>query len=128
MRLARHVQRNHPTDDNLKPFSIWEEIGYLPLCNCCFRRRENETGEDEIEIPQISQQLGLGASLFLMATKALAWLFFYLSLINIPTLAFYHSGNESMKTATSNGLNATTDFLDDTAKNLEEDCELEDGC
>ena len=45
-----------------------------------------------------------------MATKALAWLFFYLTLLNIPTLAFYHSGNESMKIATSNV--ATEDVQD----------------
>ena len=67
-----------------------------------------------MEIPAISQQLGLGASLFLMATKALAWLFFYLTVINIPTLAFYHSGNESMKTATTSTLDATTALLNDS--------------
>lgn len=98
MKLTRHIQQNHPTDENLKPFSICDEIGFLAVSNCCFNKKKNETTEDlDIEIPHITQQLGLGASLFLMVTKALAWLFFFLTMLNMPAFAFYYSGNESMK-------------------------------
>lgn len=43
----------------------------------------------------MSESLGLGASLFLFYTKALAWLFLFLTIINIPTMAFFYTGNES---------------------------------
>jgi len=80
----------------LRPFSICDDIGSLPCCNCGFNKKKNlKNGQDDIEIPLITQQLGLGASLLLMATKAMAWLFFFLTLLNLPAFAFYYGGDAS---------------------------------
>lgn len=40
----------------------------------------------------MAKQIGIGAALFLMSTKALAMFFFVLFLINIPLLMFYKGG------------------------------------
>lgn len=40
----------------------------------------------------MARKLGLGPSLFLMSTKSIAWLFFVLSLWNLPVMAFFYSG------------------------------------
>ena len=40
----------------------------------------------------MAKQIGIGATLFLMSTKALALFFFVLFLINIPLLMFYKGG------------------------------------
>ena len=41
----------------------------------------------------MATQIGLGATLFLLATKALSWFFFFLTIINIPVYVFYHNAN-----------------------------------
>lgn len=45
----------------------------------------------------MAQQLGLGPSLFLMSTKAFAWFFFALALLNLPVMIFYGTGNSAGK-------------------------------
>lgn len=44
----------------------------------------------------MQQQVGLGPTLLLMTTKALAYLFLFLTLLNIPVYLFYYSGNVSL--------------------------------
>lgn len=39
----------------------------------------------------MAKEIGLGPSLFLMSTKALSTFFFFLFLINIPTMIIFHS-------------------------------------
>ena len=39
--------------------------------------------------------MGLGATLFLMTTKALAILFLILSILNIPVMFIYFNGNDA---------------------------------
>lgn len=43
----------------------------------------------------MAQQLGLGPSLFLMSTKAFAWFFLIISIINIPVFVFFGTGNSA---------------------------------
>lgn len=43
----------------------------------------------------VQQQVGLGPTLLLMTTKALAYLFLFLTFLNIPVYLFYYSGNLS---------------------------------
>jgi hypothetical protein len=43
----------------------------------------------------LAQELGIGASLFLMTTQALIWLFVVLTILNIPIFAFYYSGTQA---------------------------------
>ena len=41
----------------------------------------------------MARAIGIGPALFLMTTKALGWFFFFISLLNIPVLYFYYTGN-----------------------------------
>jgi len=41
----------------------------------------------------MAKQIGIGPTMFLMSTKALAWLFLVISIINIPVMLFYSTGN-----------------------------------
>ena len=54
----------------------------LPVCKCCSK-----------PTTEMAKQIGVGPTLFLMSTKALAWFFLFLTLINIPVLLFYSKGN-----------------------------------
>ena len=47
---------------------------------------------DAIFITELAEGLGLGPTLFLQYTKALAWLFFFLTVLNIPTFIFFYTG------------------------------------
>ena len=99
LKLTRHIQRNHPTDENGEFYSGRESIGSLPCCGAGGKRKSAKQGgkendDDEfIRVTRIQQQIGLGPTLFLMVTKALGWLFFVLTMINIPVFAFYRNGN-----------------------------------
>jgi hypothetical protein len=85
MKLQKHIQQNHPMNEKGERFSIFESIGFL-RCPCIQKNKE---------ILHFSQQLGLGASLFLMTTKALAILFFVLSILNLPVMLIYFNGNDA---------------------------------
>lgn len=66
-------------------FSIFADIGNLK-CQCSSKYSE---------VTYFSQQLGLGASLYLMTTKALALLFLILTVINVPAMLIYFNGNDA---------------------------------
>ena len=56
LKLKRHIQLNHPTDNDGQRYSICSEIGYLPCCHGCFRRKYNTSKrKDEIEVTRIQQ-------------------------------------------------------------------------
>lgn len=46
-----------------------------------------------IQVGALNRQMGLGASLFMMTTKAMIWFFFWMTIINVPAMMFYYSGN-----------------------------------
>jgi hypothetical protein len=54
------------------------------MCKCCNRQAS-----------ALAKELGIGASLFLMTSQALAVLFLVLTIINIPIFAFYYSGTKA---------------------------------
>lgn len=83
--LKSYIRQNHPATEDGKSYSIFTDIGSLPPLISI-------GGDDiELEIPYVSKQLGLGASLLLLVTKTLTWLFFILTLANVPVMAiFYH--------------------------------------
>jgi hypothetical protein len=104
LKLQRHIQTNHPVDEDGNLFKLTANIGSLNLldaltgCSGAFEgadegRHTEEKEEKRIEITRIQQQIGLGPTLFLMAAKALAWLFFLLTLLNIPVFMYYWSGD-----------------------------------
>jgi len=67
-------------------FGICEKLGSLQLCKCCIG-----------DTTPMAKQIGLGATLFLMSTKALAMFFFVLFLLNVPVLMFYAGGVDHSK-------------------------------
>ena len=90
--LMAHIRNTHPTNDEAPNaedadyvmFSICDRLGSLkPSIPCC-----------KTDTPTLmARQLGLGPTLFLMSTKAFACLFFFLTILNIPVLMFYATGN-----------------------------------
>lgn len=94
--LLNHINRYHPTrlpsgmknDPNVSGnepkevrFGLCETLGSLKLCRCCLSQTTD-----------MAKQIGIGATLFLMSTKALAIFFFILFFLNIPVLIFYSGG------------------------------------
>ena len=122
LKLQRHIQTNHPVDEAGDPFGLTATIGSLGLldelrgcggaCEGADEGRHTEAKEEKrIEITRLQQQIGLGPTLFLMAAKALAWLFFLLTLLNIPVFMCYWSAqagsvaNSSKTDESSSGSN-----------------------
>ena len=67
-----------------KRFSLCDDLGFLaPCCSCCSNKKPTK----------MAQQIGLGPTLFLMSTKAFAWFFLVITIINIPVLMFFGMGN-----------------------------------
>ena len=44
----------------------------------------------------MNSELGLGTSLFMMTTKAMAWFFIFMTILNVPAMIFYYQGNDSI--------------------------------
>ena len=88
-KLVRHIQNWHPTkivkgqdSTSVETFSICEDIGSLPMSNCCRRKTTD-----------MAKQIGIGPSIFLMTTKALSWFFLLMTILNTPVFIFYYAGN-----------------------------------
>ena len=92
IRLQRYMRDQHPTkleiDDNNQPkegfFGLFDSLGFLPIGGCC---KQDTT--------DMAKQIGIGPTLFLMSTKALAWFFFFVTLVNIPVFMFFYNGSQS---------------------------------
>ena len=94
IKLKRHIEQNHPCNDDGESYGMCEELGWLPCMNLCFDKKKNKaTKKDEINVTEVQKRIGLGPSLLLMTTKALGYLFLYLTILNIPVYLFYYSGN-----------------------------------
>ena len=62
---------------------------FLKICcfksmNCC---KQDDTSD-------LARAIGIGPALFLMTTKAMGWFFFFISILNLPVLYFYYTGNQ----------------------------------
>ena len=77
-------------------FGICDTIGGHD-CLCCFRTKE---------VSKMSKEIGVGATLFLMSTKSLSILFFFLTIINIPVFMFYYASNPA-----SNQISTPQDYF-----------------
>ena len=103
--LQRHYEENHPTKtEEVKdgknigkcgvPFDIKDELGMLmPL---------KDLTPDTTDM---AKQIGIGQSLFLLSTKAYAWLFVFLTILNLPIFTFYYFGRDK-----SEGISVFSDF------------------
>jgi len=41
----------------------------------------------------MAKEIGLGATMFLISAKSLAWFFIVLTILNVPTYMFYYASN-----------------------------------
>jgi hypothetical protein len=80
--LQNHVRQNHPMKSNEENWSLNEDTGNL--FNYTQKRK----------IPKILKDIGLGASLYLLTIKSFIWYFLLMSILNIPLMILYMSGNE----------------------------------
>jgi|TARA_B110001450_G_C17325143_1_gene361074 hypothetical protein len=56
LKMKRHIQQNHPVNEEGARFSICAEIGYLPCCTGCFQKKFNKVKKrDEIAVTRIQQ-------------------------------------------------------------------------
>ena len=78
--------KRHPRDPETgEPFSWWSaELKYMPLFSLQVKKSEWVT--------EPARAIGLGPVLFLHTMKALAYLFLFFTLINIPLFMFYLKG------------------------------------
>jgi hypothetical protein len=60
------------------------KVGKIPIW-------QNTTTEPS----DLAKELGIGPTMFLLTTRAMAWLFFALTIINIPVFAFYYHGTNT---------------------------------
>ena len=104
-KLKEYIKKNHPTKlieegqdtDMIRYFGLCDRLGVLPILRCCNSKAS-----------PLAQELGIGASLFLMTTKAMATLFMVLTIINIPIFAFYYSGTTAASEAEGSAAQATS--------------------
>jgi hypothetical protein len=45
-------------------------------------------------VTPLAKEIGLGPTMFLMSTKALSILFFFLTIINLPVYLFFYQSND----------------------------------
>ena len=79
-KLKMNINQLHPNKGG-KSFGVCENLGSYGLCS------------KNIKITELSKEIGIGPTMFLLATKSLAWLFFFCTIINIPVFAFYFTSN-----------------------------------
>jgi hypothetical protein len=81
----------HPRDKETKePYSWWgADLKYMPLCS--FQVKNSEWVTDE------AKSIGLGPVLFLFTMKALAYLFLFFTIINIPLMMLYVKGEPTVE-------------------------------
>ena len=86
-KLLDHIQNTHPVkleNNKIVTYGMCSDLGRIPLF-------QNLTSKPTL----LAKELGVGATLFLMSTRAMAWLFFVLSVINIPVFLFYWNGTST---------------------------------
>lgn len=74
----------HPRNNKNKNFDITDTIGANSLFVCCGVPKTPN---------KLAKEIGIGASMFLMSTKALTVLFLCLTILNIPIFMFYYNSN-----------------------------------
>jgi len=78
-KLIKYINGMHPRDNTKKKFPCCTSLGTFP----------GIFGQFNEEMTVISQQFQIGPTMFLMTLKQLMWVFFFLSIINIPLYTFY---------------------------------------
>lgn len=82
-KLMMHIDSMHPRGKGNTPFSCCVRLGVFPSLFGSFNERLSE----------FAVEIQIGPSMFMMTLKNLIWLFFILSIINIPLYTFYFQVN-----------------------------------
>ena len=94
VKLQRHIESMHPRKSVTKegkdghkevkqvPFNVRDNLGTLSPVSFLLG-----------ETTPMARQLGAGPSLFLLSTKAFAWFFVFLTVLNIPLFRYFYYGN-----------------------------------
>lgn len=72
------------------PFDVLDDLGTLMPIKSWMK-----------ETSPMARQLGVGPTLFLLSTKAFAWFFLFLTVLNIPVFMFYYFGRDKASTGSS---------------------------
>ena len=80
--LDNAINSMHPMRGE-ESFGICSRVGRYPMLKCM-----------ESPITPLAKEIGLGPTMFLMSSKALSVLFFFLTIINLPVYLFYYSSND----------------------------------
>lgn len=83
--LTKVIQSSHPTNGE-ESFSTLDPIGHYQICG---------KAHDQPVTP-VCKEIGLGASMFLLQTKAVTILFLILTLVNVPVFIFFYASNETV--------------------------------
>jgi hypothetical protein len=78
--LKNHIRQNHPKKTNEEDWPLTENLSNLFVFT------------SKTKIPKVLNDIGLGASLYLLTLKSYAILFLALSLINLPVILMYYQG------------------------------------
>ena len=81
-KLQKHIFLNHPKMDNAKSYPLCSNTGQMIKFN------------RKTEIPNIMKDIGLGASIYLYMLKYKIYLFVFLTIINLPVIFLFLSGDE----------------------------------
>ena len=85
-----HINLNHPkksTDKESENFGlIGDRLGAYELFTCCSKKKT--------KISELSKEIGLGPSIFLMSTKSMIFLFFWLTILNLPVYVLFYKAND----------------------------------
>ena len=98
--LKDHIRDSHPATITGEKFGLCAPLGLMPVFECM-----------NSEPKELAQKLGVGPTLFLMSTRAMSWLFFFLTIINLPAFAYYYKGTSSDADGEST-VNTATGFSD----------------
>lgn len=81
-KLMSHINQIHPRDLNSDKFSICAHLGSYQnttfKCDCCCPEKVSE----------LSQEINIGPSMFLMSTKQVTKFFFLMLILNLPVMMF----------------------------------------
>jgi len=89
-KLRNHVNQHHPKKIDLEldaheKWSICENVGKLLTLSCWVKRK----------VPRYAKSIGLGPALYLLTLKSYIKLFFFISILSIPSCLILASGDRS---------------------------------
>lgn len=93
-KLQSHINQIHPRDLDSQSFPVCAHLGSYQntyfKCDCCCPEKVSE----------LSQEINIGPSMFLMSTKQIMKFFFLVIIINVPLYLFYANTTDQITECT----------------------------